>query len=160
MSAAHLMERFHHERVIQFRAWTGEVMTDDFYVNHLGKPSWWNPIAGHLVDENWPLLQFTGLRDKNAVDIYEGDIVEDKDGLLHKVYFNQEQAQFGFDDLGRTPDDYVGPGLYPGSLLVIGNIYEHPELLNLKDSQFGKGKGNWPRVDEDGFVEDPDSEAA
>ena len=60
------------------------------------------------------LMQYTGLKDKNGKEIYEGDIVQ---FLIHRklVEWSQEEARF------------TCPGAVNGE--VIGNIYENPELL-------------------------------
>lgn len=76
------------------------------------------------------LMQYTGLKDKNDKEIYEGDIVEGGPYLSksktksHIVYqFNQFKVKDEF--IG-----WEGEGLwYWDEIEVIGNIYENPELL-------------------------------
>lgn len=73
------------------------------------------------------LLQFTGLHDKNGMEIYEGDIcwlnVNWADRLV-QVYWDEEQCGFR----GRSlHDDYPWNLTYVKT--VIGNIYKNPELL-------------------------------
>ncbi len=69
--------------------------------------------------EQFELMQFTGLKDKNGKEIFEGDI------LSHKYYSMPVVCEFVdgsfiFDDISK----------YDKSLEVIGNIYENPELIN------------------------------
>lgn len=95
----------------------------------------------HEVDPN-TVGQFTGLRDKNGRDIWEGDIFkEDGSGIVRSVFrvpgglaFEDNPVSFGYDH--RAP-------VYPYSSIaemqsvswlsqcceVIGNIHDDPELL-------------------------------
>ena len=67
------------------------------------------------------LEQFTGLRDINGVEIYEGDILKECD---HYIW----QVSWGL--YGWMPFEYNGGGEPdPGDCEVIGNIHENPELL-------------------------------
>jgi len=70
------------------------------------------------------IMQYTGLKDKNGKDIYEGDIVKHAtDEGVYKVIF--EDGGFYVKNLFEY--DFQTINEYP--LEVIGNIYENPELL-------------------------------
>jgi hypothetical protein len=68
------------------------------------------------------LLQYTGLTDKNGVEIFEGDILADDAGVV-------EFAYGGFCVRGER--SYIAS--YAGVFEVIGNIYQNPELLKDAD---------------------------
>ena len=92
----------------------------------------------YQIQSNWQiiLLQYTGLKDKNWVDIYEGDIVniEDQD-YTDKTLWIIQRAQGGFD-IDRTMywKNRWWHNLYFLSpyLMVVWNIYQNPELLSEK----------------------------
>lgn len=82
-----------------------------------------------------PLMQYTGLKDKNGVDIYDGDILSfPKEEQIISIRWNETHACWRFDE-HRGFDDGVGRGDWDftigiaNSCEVIGNIYENPELL-------------------------------
>ena len=74
---------------------------------------------------NGILQQFTGLKDKNGKDIYEGDIVVTKDGIF-EVFYHPSWASWELKNTGNSLGYYFRP---ENTLQVIGNIFENPELL-------------------------------
>jgi uncharacterized phage protein (TIGR01671 family) len=118
-------------REIKFRAFDKEkkVMFEIF--DNTTQKDWYLPSW----KENFEVMQFIGLKDKNGKDIYEGDI--DKSDLY--VAYNQLHCCFGlFGKYGYIRDiqsdcyDKKGKTLkhwQSFEIEIIGNIYENPELL-------------------------------
>jgi len=79
-----------------------------------------------LEDGNgWNVMQYTGLKDKNDKEIYEGDLL-DHDGLYEVKYF---LASFMATPLNQDFDVPQNFGTWQEHCEVIGSIYENPELL-------------------------------
>lgn len=83
--------------------------------------------------------QYTGLKDKNGTEIYEGDIVQyhpRHNGVPYRVYWANESAKFLIGRKGVVGQELssVMYNLDTGriALEVIGNIHENPELLEEK----------------------------
>lgn len=105
-------------REIKFRAWDGRRMT-------LSGIAFSNSTGLMTVPAEDILMQYTGLKDKNGTEIYEGDI------LQHITTGESGEIKYGD---GRFYCDQLNLSAY--SLLninnsrVIGNIHENKELLN------------------------------
>lgn len=97
----------------------------------LGKP---NPCDFYNFDDI-ELMQYTGLKDKNGVEIYEGDICRCWGGAEFNGYYEYNkiyEVKWQGSGFEMVIDD-CGYGWNYSSgfeyIEVIGNIYENPELL-------------------------------
>lgn len=93
------------------------------------------PFADNII-----LMQYTGLKDKNGKEIYEGDILEEEMSWGEKL---GGKVVFGNNELGKDSEGitYTTPGFsfkfkdgsgfacLDGELEVLGSIYENPELV-------------------------------
>ncbi|WP_253953450.1 YopX family protein [Leuconostoc fallax] len=123
-------------REIKFRAWNNVNAryyqnAQDTYDETIG-----DGFQDILRNENLVVEQFTALKDKNGVDIYEGDIVFAKSIMMKDstgpVVYVKESAGFYIDgskDLMDIPKP-LGVTREPlFSYEVLGNVHENPELL-------------------------------
>ena len=126
-------------REIKFRFWNQ--MDGMVYPDNLSyRNGTWTAVS--LTSENFyavnTLMQYTGLKDKNGKEIYEGDIVGekwvqkniDKDGehFTEKIspIFVVEYHGCGFIPFAYS--QFGDEGIDEDRVEIIGNVFEHPEL--------------------------------
>lgn len=133
-------------REIKFRAWDKGNKKMIEYVDRLTfGPNRLSPkfsVGNDICEEkNIILMQYTGLKDKNGREIYEGDILGVPNPTMrYEVKFGCFNNKEDFDNIqcgvGFYLEDSMGSSSIQSlqfnentTLEVIGNIYENPELL-------------------------------
>ena len=124
-------------REIKFRAWCldHKCMDDDFYIRSSGvvyesaNRTYDTPNIEIEENPNLIVMQFTGLQDKNGVDIYEGDVVK-KESNICEVIFSKKAAKFCVRLPSHQWHGVVKKVYSISGVEVIGNIYQNPELIN------------------------------
>ncbi|MBG9983327.1 hypothetical protein HYO62_00335 [Aerococcaceae bacterium DSM 111022] len=137
----------------KFRAWLKsieemvEVLEIDFYNKEVAY-IWTEQVSDYELEQtrevdkidDLVLMQSTGLKDKNGVEIFEGDIVHWMTEFTspmdmrtkrkidsNKEVYQKESGEWGMGEVGNTLSEEQL------NVEVIGNIYENPELLEVAE---------------------------
>jgi len=124
-------------REIKFRAWdsrnTEMVYSDkedSFYINTKGALFMYAlPKSESGINteyhKDYQVMQYTGLKDKNGVEIYDSDLLREEGDKIYIVKFSDEG--YWMADPANCEGDWFH--IYDFDWRVIGNIHENTELL-------------------------------
>lgn len=127
-------------REIKFRGWDGKNM---FIIDvlALSECAWSCPDYNHRgvsmpYQPQITVMQFTGLKDKNRKNIYEGDVIKsDTTGALWEIKFGRTFNFIGWygshiDTKEKVAINFDFDNDNNSAIEVVGNIYENPELIS------------------------------
>lgn len=118
-------------REIKFRAWD-KLSKEMFNVESINfqERKVYRDIVSYRKFNDIELMQYTGLKDKNEKEIYEGDIVKLRANHgIGVVKYYDEWGAFVVEYIKPRPLAVLGMNYYKEDIEIIGNIYENPELL-------------------------------
>ena len=122
-----------------FRAWNKEAKTMHYSAEETYNGIFGNPkiehtsFSGLLNDNQYIIMQCTGLKDKTGKLIYEGDVVlfgSNPDDIA-VIEWNKDECKFVVDEIfDNAISDFSN--WFGEDLEIIGNIYENPDLIGGK----------------------------
>ena len=144
-------------KALKFRAWILNYEIDKYEMHPWNRYffSDCSPVTGYSDEfpetdaTNVILMQYTGLKDSNGEEIFEGDIVKFQGDLMKRIIVVEWQSELKYSTGTKYQCPYFGwIGMYYGRRMnqgenfarlitsdnykrfdVIGNIYENPELV-------------------------------
>ena len=117
-------------RKIKFRAWdeNEKIMrniscifwnTLEWYISRF-------ELDGKDMKEGMPIMQYTGLKDKDGKEVYEGDVINGD--FPDVVFWDDDRGQWMLRN-SENPDDTLWEIMRDNNPEIIGNVHENPELI-------------------------------
>nr|WP_314655394.1 YopX family protein [uncultured Fusobacterium sp.] len=123
-------------REIKFRAWhkeekiIGEVLGIDILHKEIFFSNEDVDCYEHTDFKDIELMQYTGLKDKNNKEVYEGDIVKLRANHgIGVIKYYDEWGAFVVEYIKPRPLTVLGMNYYKEDIEILGNIYKNPELI-------------------------------
>lgn len=116
-------------REIKFRAWNGKEMEPLYISPNAPYKISFEDYLGYVLDIGIEVMQYTGFKDMDGKEIYEGDIIEVDNGdggIYTRCIWEPGRCVLEDKAGGQWTRQLYN---YPVRLKIIGNIYENPDLL-------------------------------
>lgn len=121
-------------REFKFKIWNGLTISKPFFIYDMKEQG---------INEKYEILQYTGLKDKNDREIYEGDIIainNERISLKLPVRFGKYSFSKYIGECGELSDstdlygfyvenEYLYIQMLNSNIIIVGNIYENLEFV-------------------------------